>query len=210
MQKVAAYLMERRDGMSWREARASEAAILKSQVESWILSKGATEIAPTGVYRAEDGSQATFSIEEAVDGERSWWMARLQEVTKEGRRFLAAVSITNGSAKVSVYATLEVGSDITLVNPLDIDPRCPTIIRTLLHNQGRWYHGFTELRQLRQLRGFEAGEGLAAEIKHPERTVPFIVITEDNQGIAIPQLDSSCPEKGDSQGVGTAFQAMRK
>src|SRR4051794_3864381 len=100
MQKVAAYLMERHDGMSWPEARSSEALNLKSQVESWLRSKGASEIAPTGVYRSEDGSQAKFSIEEATDADRTWWMARLQEVTKEGRRFLAVVSITNGSDKV--------------------------------------------------------------------------------------------------------------
>ncbi len=191
MQKVAAYLLERYDGMNWPEARSSEAENLKSQVESWLRSKGASEIASTGIYKAEDGSPATFSIEEAADGDRTWWMARLQEVTPGGRRFLAAVSITNGSAKVSVYTTLEVGSDVTLVNPFDVDPKCPKIIRTLLQNQERWCHGFTEIQNLRQLRGFEAGEGLAAEIKHPDRTVPFIVITEGKQGIAIPRLDES-------------------
>lgn len=191
MQKVAAYLMERHDGMSWPEARSSEVVNLKSQVESWLRSKGASEITPSGIYRAEDGSQAKFSIEEASDGDRTWWMVRLDEVTQERRRFLAVVSITNGSNKVSVYTTLEVGSDTTLVSPLYSDPRCPRIVRTLLQNQGRWYHGFTELRRLRQVNGFEAGEGLAAEIKHPDRTVPFIVITEGSQGMAIPRLDQS-------------------
>src|SRR5689334_17548634 len=114
MQKVAAYLMERYDGMDWPEARYSEAVNLKSQVESWLQSKGASELAPTGVYRSEDGSQATFFIEEAADRDRTWWMARLQEVSEEGRRFLAVVSITSGFNKVSVYTTLEVGSDVTL------------------------------------------------------------------------------------------------
>ncbi len=191
MQKVAAYLMERYDGMSWSEARTSEALKLRKLVESWLQSKGASEIAPAGAYHAEDGSQATFSIEEAADHNRTWWMARLQEVTNEGRRFLAAVSITNGSDKVSVYITLEVGSDVTQVSPFDFDPKCPKIVRTFLHSPVRWHHGFTELRRLRQLRGFEAGEGLAEEIKHPDRTVPFIVISEGNQGIAIPDLDKT-------------------
>lgn len=189
MQKVAAYLMERYDGMKWPEARLSEATELKAQVEHWLRSKGVAEIAPSGVYQAEDGSHATFAIEEAADGDRTWWLARLQEVTEAGRRFLATVSITNGSDKVSVYATLEVGSDVTLVSPFEVDPRCPKVIRTLLARPGRWHHGFTELRQLRRLQGFEAGEGLAAEIKHPERTVPFVVITEVDQTVVIPQLD---------------------
>lgn len=36
MQKVAAYLMERYDGMEWAEVRSSEAVNLKSQIESWL------------------------------------------------------------------------------------------------------------------------------------------------------------------------------
>jgi len=188
MQKVAAYLIERRDAMNWPEARASEAAQLKSQVEEWLRSKGATEIGPSGSYRAEDDSRATYLIEEAADGDRTWWMARLEEVTEDGRRFLAAVSITNGNNKVAVYATLEVGSEETLVNPVDVDPKCPRVIRTLLSRPGRWYHGFTELRPLRRLEGFEAGEGIAAEIKYPERTVPIIVVTKSGQGMALPEL----------------------
>jgi outer membrane murein-binding lipoprotein Lpp len=91
---------------------------------------------------------------------------------------------------VAVYATLEAGSDAILVNPVEVDPRCPKVIRTLLRCPGRWYHGFTELRGLQRVEGFEAGQGLAAEIKHPDRTVPFIVVTEvDQAAVALPELD---------------------
>jgi hypothetical protein len=189
MQKLAAYLVERHDGMNWPEARISEAAQLKAHVEEWLRSKGVKEMAASGSYAAEDGSHATFDIDEAGDGDRTWWLARLQEVTENGRRFVAAVSITNASEKVAVYAILEAGSAATLVNPVEVDPRCPKVIRTLLDYPGRWYHGFTELRRLQRLEGFEAGEGLAAEIKHPERTVPFIVVTEVGPELALPDLD---------------------
>ncbi len=188
MQKVAAYLMERREGMEWPEARAAEVEYLRGQVEAWIRTKGAGEIAASGSYEAEDGSHATFSLDEATDSDRTWWMAQLREVTASARKFIAAVSITNASNKVAVYASLEVGSDSTLVSPVEVDPRCPAIIRTLLNRRGRWHHGFTELRTLRKLKGFEAGLGLAAEIKHPERTVPFIVVAEIDRSMALPEL----------------------
>lgn len=190
MQKLAAYLLERQDGMNWSEARISEAAHIRSHVEKWLQSKGAQISHATGTYQAEDGSHATFCTEEAKDGDKTWWMARLQEVTHDGRRFLATVSVTTLSTKVAVYATLEVGSEATLVNPIAADPRCPKVIRTLLNTPGRWFHGFTQLCELRRLEGFEAGQGLAEEVKHPERTVPFVVVTSVGEDMALPELDT--------------------
>jgi hypothetical protein len=189
MQKIAAYLMERHDEMNWPEARSAEVAKLKVVVEDWLRSKGAPEIAQAGVYKAEDGSRATYTIQEAEDGDRTWWMARLEEVSKDARRFHAAVSITNSSDRVVVYATLEAGSEATLVGPIDTDPKCPRVVRTLLKRPGRWYHGRTELRGLRRLIGFDEGRGLASEIENPDRTVPFIVVTEEEQRVVLPGLE---------------------
>ena len=191
MQKVAAYLLERLDGMNWPEARTAEAASIRSRVEGWLRSKGADTSVSSGTYLAEDHSRATFTIDEATDGARTWFMARLQEVSTAGRRFVAAVSVTNGSDRVSVYASLEVGSDETAVQPLLFDPRSPKIIRTLLSAPGRWFHGFSELRPLMRVSGFEPGDALAAEIRHSERTVPVVVISESPDGLALPGLDGA-------------------
>lgn len=191
MQKIAAYLLERRDGMNWPQARATEATRLRATISEWLISKGAKEVTPSGTYNAEDGSHATFSVKEAVDGDRSWWLLRLEETTKQGRRFVTAVSVTNGSDTVAVYASMEAGSDSTVVNSVQLDPRCPKFIRTLIQGPGRWFHGSYELRSLRSIDGFDAGEGLGAEIKSPDRTVPIIVVSKDAQGMmALPDLQT--------------------
>lgn len=189
MQKLAAYLLERHEGMHWPEARATEASRLRELIEEWIRRKGASEISSPGSYTAEDGSPATLDVQDATDGDRTWWFARLTETTAEGRVFEASISITNASDKVAVYSTLEVGSDSTLVSPVEVEPRCPRVVRTLLELPGQWRHGFTEVRRLSRVEGFDAGEGLAAELKHPERTLPFIVVSRAGAELALPDLD---------------------
>lgn len=190
MQKLAAYLLERHEGMQWAEARATEAVRLRTLIEDWIRKKGASEATSPGSYTAEDGSPATLDVQAATDGDRTWWFARLTEITAEGRVFEASISITNAGDKVAVYSTLEVGSDSTQVSPVEAKPKCPRIVRTLLQLPVQWKHGFTEIRRLKRVQGFDAGEGLAAELKHPERTLPFVVVSQESAGPALPDLDN--------------------
>lgn len=189
MQKVAAYLLERRDDMEWPEARAVEAKRLKDEVEKWLRSKRASVTGPSGTYKPEDGSAGRFTIEEALDGDRTWWMLQLHEDTNEGRRFSVGVSITSGSDRVSVYVTLETGWTTTHVMPVPVDPRCPRIVRSLLQLPGRWYHGASTLHQRKAVTGFEEGEGLVHEIEHTERTVPIVVISKHDGEVLLPDLD---------------------
>lgn len=190
MQKVSAYLLERRDGMESLAARASEAARLRSEVEAWLRTKGATEVGPRGTYLPEDGSSGVFFTDDATEGDDAWWMVQLREETIEGRIFGAAVSITMARNLVSVYATMEVGSTAPHIMPVPSDPRCPRVVRSLLGLSGRWYRGASTLRSLQPVTGFEAGETLAAEIEHPDRTVPFVAVSRIGGGVALPELDS--------------------
>src|SRR5262245_29157194 len=109
MQKVAAYLLERRDGVGSLEARTLEARRLIEEVLKWLKSKGASDVGLAGTYVPEDGSTGSFSLTEAADADRVAWILELQEDTVAGRRFSAAVSITSIADKVSAYITLETG-----------------------------------------------------------------------------------------------------
>jgi len=191
MQKVAAYLLERRDDMNWAEARTAEAAHLRGVVTNWLTSKGASVKGPTGVYQPEDGSVGTFSINEAVDDNRSWWMVQLDEQSAEGLRFSVAVSITASNDRVSVYVTLEAGWTTSRIMPASVDARCPRIVRELLNLPGSWYHGTSILRRKTAVEGFDAGEGLAAEIEHSARSVPLVVVSVPNGSAALPGIDTS-------------------
>lgn len=190
MQKVAAYLLERRDGMEVSDQRTLEAQRLQAEAMKWLTSKGATLVGAAGTYKPEDGSKGTFSIEQAEDGDRTWWLLRLQEETAEGRRFSVALSVTSGSDRIAVHVTLEAGWTTTRIMPVSMDPRCPRVVRNLLSLPGCWYHGASTLRELQTVNGFDAGGALAAELKHDDRTIPFVVISTANGKVALPELDS--------------------
>lgn len=191
MQKVAAYLLERRDDMHWAEARSAEAASLRSIVTNWLTSKGAPAKAPSGAYQPEDGSVGAFNTQEAVNGGRSWWMVQLDERSTEGRRFSVAVSITASDDRVSVYVTLEAGWTTSRIMPASVDARCPRIVRELLGLPGSWYHGTSRLRPRTFIEGFDAGESLAAEIEHSVRSVPLVVVSAPDGSTAMPGIDAS-------------------
>lgn len=203
MQKVAAYLLERRDELEWPEARVAESDRLRTEVLTWLKSKGASGEEPAGSFVPEDGSAGTYSISQAADGDRAWWMLVLNEDTAEGRRFTTAISITSISDRVSVYITLEVGSTTTHVVPISVDPRCPRIVRQLLRLSGRWYHGRSELGTLQVVSGFQAGEAVAYDILNPRRTVPVVVVSQLDGEVALPHLDNRLSD--DLAGLANVF-----
>jgi len=190
MQKIGAYLLERREGMEWPEARAEEAKRIHDEVGNWLRSKGAEDISRSGTFAPEDGSKGTYTIQTAADTHRTWWMVKLQEDNAEGRRFSTAVSITNGRDRVSVYVTLETGWITTRIMPVPVDPKCPRIVRSLLGLPGRWYHGGSPIRLGEGVNGFDEGESLALEIQNPNRTIPVVVVSTDGNGPALPDLDA--------------------
>lgn len=192
MQKVVAYLLERRDGMEWPEARAAEAKRIRAEVEKWLTSKGASlNGTPTGTFEPEDDSTGEFQMEEAVDGDRSWWYLRLQEDAKDGGRFLTTLSVTTHTAGVSVFLAMETGWTTSRIVPDTVAPKCPKVVRSLLALEGTWYHAAWPLRWSRlEIKGFDAGEALVAEIERPERSVPLVVVSKDQQGkTVLPELD---------------------
>jgi hypothetical protein len=99
----------------------------------------------------------------------------LSETTEGGRRFVASLSVTVTEDQVIVYVTLEVGSSSTQINVVDVDQRCPSIVRTLLTKLGPWFHGPTHLLGLQRMAGFAEGERLAAMLREPDRRVPVVV-----------------------------------
>ncbi len=189
MQRLAAYILERTEGLQQTEARRAEGERIRAVVEAWLRSKGATAVDGTGTYAAIDGSDARFRVSTVVDGERSWRMFELSEVTPEGRKFVTTVSVTVGHQKVVVFVTMEVGSVTTLITQIDVDPKCPRVVRELLSKPGRWNHGWSSLQALTRVDGFEAGEFLAQEIQHDHRTIPLVVVSRVQGQTSLPKLD---------------------
>ena len=189
MQKIAAYLLERKDDLQWPDARAAEAKRIRAVIERWLAAKGASPGPGGGAYAAVDGSEASYRVTNAVDGNRSWAWFELTEINSEGRKFVANVSVTVGHLGVFVFITMEVGSVATQINRIDVNPLCPKVVRDLLAVPGNWYHGASRLRMLTRVDGFDAGELLALEIQNAERTVPFVVVSRTRDRVVLPKLD---------------------
>lgn len=189
MQKVAAYILERTEDLQWPDARKAEGDRLRAVIEAWLKSKGASSVDGTGTYAAVDGSDASYQVTTVVDGERSWRMFELSEVTPEGRKFVTSVSVTVGHKNVVVFVTMEVGSVATSITRIEVDPKCPKVVRDLLAQPGGWFHGASRLRGLSQVDGFDTGEALALEIQNEERTIPFVVVSRVLGTTALPKLD---------------------
>ena len=189
MQKVAAYLLERRDGMSAVDARNAELRELRDAATRWLSGKGASAIEQTGTYSPEDGSTGTYTVEEAIDKDRLCWTIRLQEETNHGRLFAVGVSLISVSDRVAVYVSMETGWSKTHIMPVVVDSRCPRIVRDLLSRSGNWYHGASIIHDRRTISGFEAGEALAEEIQRPDRTVPVLVTSTNRGSVTLPDLD---------------------
>ena len=190
MQKVAAYLLERRLGLESSQSRATEYEQCLRTVREWLKYKGAvTNDYQAGSYQAEDQSKGKFRWESALDGERAWQVLCLDETAVDGTRHLSSVSVTNTGSSVAIYVTVEVGLSFSTIKPLRIDPRCPRIVRSLLGTPGNWYHGHSQLFKLQRISGIDGGKKLAREITDQQRTVPVLLISEDEGFLAIPGLD---------------------
>ena len=189
MQKVAAYILERTKDPPSPDARKAEGDRLRAVIEAWLKNKGASSVDGTGTYVAVDGSDASYQVTTVVDGERSWTMFELSEVTREGRKFVTLVSVTVGHKNVVVFVTMEVGSVTTSITRIEVDPKCPKVVRDLIAHPGEWFHGASRLRYLSQVDGFDAGVALALEIQNEERTIPFVVVSRILDTTALPKLD---------------------
>ena len=189
MQKVASYILERTNDLQWPDARTAEGDRLRAVIEAWLKSKGAVSVDGTGTYVAVDGSDARYQVTTVVDGERSWRMFELSEVTPEGRKFVTSVSVTVGHTNIVVFVTMEVGSVATSITRIEVDSKCPKVVRDLLAQPGGWFHGASRLHGLSHVDGFDAGEALALEIQCADRTIPFVVVSQVLDTTALPKLD---------------------
>jgi hypothetical protein len=190
MQKIATYLLERREGLENLNARNNEYSLIKAKIFEWLHQfKGATDTGNIGTFTPEDDSIGVFNIQEAFDGDHNWWMVELQEDSNDGKRFITSVSIITGESTVSVYATLEIGWTTTRVMPLFADARCPRIVRRLLEINGNWYNGTSIIEKRRVITDFEDGERLANDILDSKRSIPIIVVSTRNGAVILPELD---------------------
>jgi len=192
MQKVAAYLLERRSGVESHALRHAEEVRCVEVLCSWLRKDKLANVPESlrGTYRTERGAEGVYHWEQASEGERSWRLLRLVETEPDGVRYCTSVSVTNTGTKIVIYVSIEAGLNLSSVKPIRVEPRCPRVVRYFLEQPGEWYHGESKICKLQFFKGVNAGEELAALIIEQTRSLPIIAVSQDENGLALAGLDT--------------------
>lgn len=190
MQKVAAYLLERRidrnDPAELRNvtAKCFEVTQRWLQIDKFVPNPDAS----AGTYRTKFGATGNYSWETAELPDSVWKHLRLVETEGNGTSYVTAISITQTNARVAVFVTIEAGLIFSAIKPVRVEARCPRVIRYLLELPGDWFHGSSQIFPLQKVYGIEAGEELAETILEKGRSVPIVVVSDNGGKFVFPDL----------------------
>lgn len=180
MQTLSAYLLETPPLNDFELSVRLEA--VRQSISKWLLDKGATNpSAISGEFESltTEGS-GSFERECHIVSSGTLDGVRLDEFTRAGQIFTTQIIATAFTGRVRVYCTLSVANAASVVAPLPIDPRCPSIIRTLLAQFLDWEFNGTPVAapKPRRLTDKVGGIQLADEIRDATRNLPIVVVSE--------------------------------
>jgi hypothetical protein len=180
MQILSAYLLET-DPLTADLAQSRVQAALTAVIE-WLRRKGASDpSAQSGQFvslTADGGGR--FKREQQQTNRGSIEDIKLEEFSRSGQVFTTRVATVLWDNRLYVYCTLAVSNTSSVIAPIAIDPRCPSIVRTLLSQSIDWKLNGTPVASVkpRTLVGSADGDLLANEISSLGRSLPTIVVSE--------------------------------
>ncbi len=193
MQTLSSYLLES-EALNEQQLQSKFEEVCEA-INSWLTDKGATD--PTQgsgdfLSLTNDGD-GRFNRESVATSLGSLEQIRLVERTRSGQIFTTRLATTALNGKLSVYCSLAVENISSVVAPIPNDPRCPSIVRTLLGHSPDWRLNGTPLGipVPRVLYGDLDGKRLADEIQQVGRTIPSIVVSEVEGETLWPQLSEN-------------------
>lgn len=180
MQTISSYLLE--SPTLSNEELGSRLSAIQQCFTDWLKNKGAANPnADLGQFDSltKDGSGSFQRVRHVVPF-GTMESVRLEELTRSGQIFTTHLIATASSGRMRVHCSLSVANASSVVAPLPVDPRCPSIIRSLLGRWEDWQLGGTPLSQAKphQLAGPSGGRELANEIREASRTLPVVVVSE--------------------------------
>lgn len=190
MQILSAYLLET-DTLSDDAAQPRVKAI-SAAIAEWLRSKGAVDpSAERGEFESltADGN-GRFKREQHTTA-RGWIEdTKLDEFSRGGQIFTTRLTTVLWDDRLYVHCTLAVSNISSVVAPIPTDPRCPSIVRTLISQATDWKLNKTPIAsaQARVLTGSAGGELLAEEISLLGRSLPTIVVSEIEDETLWPRL----------------------
>ncbi len=177
MRKVAAYsLTLTSDSVDSGESLVADT---RSRIDAWLDAKGKRVDADDRVVIAfSDGRQGEVQRSElrSENGE----LSRLC-LTESSVAGLFATNVTVGRHlnELGVYIELRAGGESTQVQPLQLDVRCPKIVRDVIDGPGDWQVGEIPVTSRPiPFAGHEGGCALVKILWHPSRNLPVVTVSE--------------------------------
>lgn len=181
MQLLSAYLLETPLlGDNELEIRTNQ---VNQEVWHWLKTdkEVSDPSAKSGDFESKtrDGS-GSFAREHLELPIGTLYEIRLEEFTRAGQIFTTNIALVRHAGRLRVYCTLNVANAESVVAPLPVDPRCPSIVRTLLAHFNDWQLNGSPLPQPKpeHLTGDEGGYLLAQKIRNKARALPIVVVSE--------------------------------
>ena len=179
MQTLSSYLLETRP-LDNADAEHRVNAVI-SEIAEWLRTKGSADpssISGTFQSLTADGN-GRYARDQLQCDQGFLEETRLEEFSRAGQTFTTRVAVARWSNKVYVYVTLTVANTVSVIAPIQTDPRCPSIVRTLLGLFSDWMLNGTVISSARPwlLFGAAGGRQLADEIRDSTRTLPLVVVS---------------------------------
>ena len=180
MQTLSAYLLESA-ALDTHQLGARFASVADA-LSAWLKKKGATEPgAAAGDFQSltKDGSGSFARVRHDVPSGRLE-SVRLEEFTRAGQIFTTQVTATASQDRLRIHCTLSVANAATVVAPMPVDPRCPSILRTLLAASNDWQLNGWPIAagSPTPQNGKPGGVAVASQIKDIARSLPLVVVSE--------------------------------
>ena len=180
MQVLSAYLLET-DALPDSVVQLRVDAVVDA-IAQWLRKKGAAEPnARAGQFESLTADGDGRFTREEQRAERGFVEdTKLDEFSRGGQTFTTRLTTAVWDRRLYVYSTLSVANISSIVAPIPTDPRCPSIVRTLLSQSTDWKLNGTSIAsaQPRHLSGDKGGQQLADEIQLLGRSLPTIVVSE--------------------------------
>jgi hypothetical protein len=182
MRRVACFVASSRLQADERPAAALDA--LADVVAAWLKEKG-LPVWQEGTHKLslKGGREAIASIQRIAVGDDGEWEITFDEPL-DTRRFFSRVCLGVRAGMLHLFLEMRAGAEGYHVAPIGFDIRTPRVLRDLLERR-EWYVGRT-LASTRPVRwhGADAGANFLAVIRHEDRNLPIVVVSQ-LQGAAL-------------------------
>lgn len=183
---------------------ASRVSSIDELIDQWLSKKGASEPRATDgdfLSKSGDGTgQFSRSLTETSVG--AVREIELIETATSGAMFTTLVQIAQTETDVNVFVSLTVTPGASLVTPLKLAPRCPSIVRALIekHNDWRYAGQIVPIGIPFDATSVQGVKQLCEAIRDRSRRLPIVVVSLDSDEVVWPNL----PKEAARQLVGLA------